>query len=332
MLKGCVKGIVNNKIQGWAFDTLSVISHAELILEINDTLTRRFFADIHREDIKKFEGHPTGFCGFEVDISDLIDIKDIRKICVRFATNNQKLTGSPVYISDDQVEHNYFFLHIPKTAGTSFRMMLETNVPASKIFPNQSELNELFNGNYPTLNQVSELSFKSAEKKLFIGHYPFGSDTKFFGKPARTIVFLRDPIARTISNIKHVSRHFNGASSMAPIKLLDRNSPFFAEFNNRQVFMLSGGHAVDQPEQALSLAKNNLSRCFFIGLTETFNKDISRLACITGWDFGQEIKANFSTNSEIQFDESTMNRIHQLNQLDIELYQFAKQLLLEAFE
>ncbi|XP_075429287.1 heparan-sulfate 6-O-sulfotransferase 2 [Ascaphus truei] len=180
------------------------------------------------------------------------------------------------------------------------------------------------------------------------------------------ITILRDPVSRYLSEWRHVQR---GATWKASLHVCDGRSPTSDELpscyagddwsgcslkefmdcpynlaNNRQVRMLSDLSLVGcynlsvMPEEQrnmvlLDSAKDNLKRMAFFGLTEFQRK--------TQYLFEKTFNMNFispftqfnSTRaSSVEIDDQTQKRIETLNFLDMELYEYAKDLFLQRYQ
>jgi hypothetical protein len=88
-----------------------------------------------------------------------------------------------------------YFLHIPKTAGSSITEWLTQRVGTTATCPAK------------TWDQlVVELAECGIENyRLFAGHFGWGLD-EILGRPLRTFTVFRDPLERTISHYRHVHR------------------------------------------------------------------------------------------------------------------------------
>ncbi|KAM4020791.1 heparan-sulfate 6-O-sulfotransferase 2 isoform 2-T2 [Anomaloglossus baeobatrachus] len=180
------------------------------------------------------------------------------------------------------------------------------------------------------------------------------------------ITILRDPVSRYLSEWRHVQR---GATWKASLHVCDGRSPTSDELpscytgddwsgcslkefmdcpynlaNNRQVRMLADLSLVgcynlsvmreDQRNKVLlDSAKENLKRMAFFGLTEFQRK--------TQYLFEKTFNMNFispftqfnSTRaSSVEIDDQTQRRIETLNFLDMELYEYAKDLFLQRYQ
>ncbi|XP_063809104.1 heparan-sulfate 6-O-sulfotransferase 3 [Pseudophryne corroboree] len=180
------------------------------------------------------------------------------------------------------------------------------------------------------------------------------------------ITMLRDPVSRYLSEWKHVQR---GATWKASLHVCDGRSPTpdelptcylgddwsgvtLQEFmdcsynlaNNRQVRMLADLSLVgcynltfmnesERNDILLQSAKNNLKNMAFYGLTE-FQRKTQYLFEIT---FNLKFispftQFNTTRASNVDIDEWSRERIKDLNYLDMQLYDYAKDLFLQRFQ
>uniref|UniRef100_G3UV05 Heparan-sulfate 6-O-sulfotransferase n=1 Tax=Meleagris gallopavo TaxID=9103 RepID=G3UV05_MELGA len=180
------------------------------------------------------------------------------------------------------------------------------------------------------------------------------------------ITILRDPVSRYLSEWRHVQR---GATWKASLHVCDGRSPTTEELpscytgddwsgcslqefmdcpynlaNNRQVRMLSDLSLVGcynlsvMPEEQrnkvlLDSAKENLKRMAFFGLTEFQRKTQYLFEKTFNMNFISPFTQYNSTRaSSVEIDEQTQQRIEALNFLDVELYDYAKDLFLQRYQ
>ncbi|NWX03120.1 H6ST2 sulfotransferase, partial [Caloenas nicobarica] len=180
------------------------------------------------------------------------------------------------------------------------------------------------------------------------------------------ITILRDPVSRYLSEWRHVQR---GATWKASLHVCDGRSPTTEELpscyagddwsgcslqefmdcpynlaNNRQVRMLSDLSLVGcynlsvMPEEQrnkvlLDSAKENLKRMAFFGLTEFQRKTQYLFEKTFNMNFISPFTQYNSTRaSSVEIDQQTQQRIEALNFLDMELYDYAKDLFLQRYQ
>ncbi|XP_038604082.1 heparan-sulfate 6-O-sulfotransferase 2 isoform X1 [Tachyglossus aculeatus] len=180
------------------------------------------------------------------------------------------------------------------------------------------------------------------------------------------ITILRDPVSRYLSEWRHVQR---GATWKASLHVCDGRSPTTEELpscytgddwsgcslkefmdcpynlaNNRQVRMLSDlslvgcyNLSVMAEEQRnkvlLDSAKENLKRMAFFGLTEFQRKTQYLFEKTFSMNFISPFTQYNSTRaSSVEIDEQTQKHIETLNFLDMELYDYAKDLFLQRYQ
>lgn len=222
-------------------------------------------------------------------------------------------------------EEVFFFIHIPKTCGTSFRFMLYNQFHQKVIFPNLKELKQN-RGKYPKWKDLMarKEDFKN-HTKLLMGHYPYIVGERIFRKPVSCITFLRDPIKRTISNIQHMQRKNPSFEDASFIEVLDKMEDVQS---NLQTRFLSDLPNKRPPENdRLEEAKRNLYNMSFFGIAERFSDSIELIESTFNWNLGEPLKLNQKKKgAHSPMSKELINRIEEINQLDIELYEYACEL------
>ncbi len=205
------------------------------------------------------------------------------------------------------------FVHIPKTAGTSFRFAAknyygEENILNDYGMESKTTSAEILEFYYKT-NNVEMLRESSSKYTLLTGHYPVSRyDEIFSGSPIAT--FIREPVSRMISEYYHLQNHEG---------LTDSLNEFYRkeEYCNRQVKLLGGKSIFD-------LDFVGVTDQYELSLTLFNEKFSSNLECLT------MNRGNYREDILASVSKADLDEITQLNQQDIELYKSAKKSLLSA--
>lgn len=199
-------------------------------------------------------------------------------------------------------------LHIPKTGGTSFNVILENSFGIRNCHTNQTDRS--------TFTQA-DLNF--ARKcypgmRSLVGHNLV--DPGQLKVPnAFFMTILREPIARVISHFQYSVQNGHNQKSFAETLRASEN------LENLQVKLIAGGSDLDK-------AKRFLERCAFVGLTEKFDLSLRVLERLSPW----KLKLNYERRmvargndlkDSLKRDERMIELAREYNKLDIALYEFA---------
>lgn len=220
------------------------------------------------------------------------------------------------------------FIHIPKTAGTTFTSILDAKFNQADICPAAvwSELVQL---------SPAEL----ATYKLLRGHFYYYVH-KFLPQKPVYITMLRDPIERVISGYEFMRRHRPSRPEGLPTheKALTMSlkeyvcDPTVPGITNAQTRHISLNLYKELSEDLthpkwLESAKQNLEEFAFVGVTEQFDNSMSLLAYIFGWNPLVEYQNLMVAPKRLRqeaLSTDVIDAIAERNQLDIALYQVAK--------
>jgi len=243
-----------------------------------------------------------------------------------------------------------YFLHIPKTAGTSFIDFLDNYYDDSQICKEHD---------WQELLSILPQNFSP---KLVHGHFSFGLHRVLPKKPLY-ITMLRNPIDRTISDYYQSIRTKNmGAETdffkNSDLEDLVTNESTKWRFTNNQLKHIVSDldptdliHSTDEKlvdefsrflvadfkspstsnTELLKQAKKNLEDFAFVGITERFEESMQLLCYTFGWKpFQSTPQLNVSPSKSLQGNMSakTLNSIKNCNLADLELYEYA----LNSFE
>ncbi len=231
---------------------------------------------------------------------------------------------------------HWFFVHIMKTAGTTFRKML-TETQGVPVYPTAEELAANRGRWYlppdQLVSRIESGEINLTDRQFLCGHYSASLPEMIPGS-WRTVTFLRDPVRRTLSMIAHhhsrqgrLRRFFNPNFSRY---LADET---FVENQIRdyqtKVFALPPTGNVNRPyaidDAGFERAKDRLRAMDFVGLTEQLDQSIALFEAISGQRFAPP--AFFNKGQRYSASEAEIAQIRSLVARDIELYELARERL-----
>lgn len=211
----------------------------------------------------------------------------------------------------------YFFIHIPKTAGTSFRTMLHENFSEEEIYPTVLEMKKIGRpySNVKLVNSKDNVFYKGY--KLINGHYPLLLADNMSNP--YTILFLRCPIKRTLSNIFHFKSYIKKYKHASPYEIL--NSIPLIQTSNTYVRYLSSNLNTNSSLKtgSLKIAMDNLSKVNFVGSLENYKADLKRLSELTNLKLDSTITKNIN-KKKYKISNKVYKEIILRNQQDLILF------------
>lgn len=207
------------------------------------------------------------------------------------------------------MDNRILFVHIPKTAGTSFRLAAE------KYFTKENTLYDYSPSSVETSEVILEYFYKQKDlyklkqetqkkDKCFLsGHFHIAKYMYLF-ETLNIITFVRNPVDQVLSHYEHHCRHLGYTKDLRDFIQEDR-------FKNVQSRLLSA-----KPLELIG----------FIGLTERYNESIEMINDYYGFNL-EILKKNINPNKKVfDIDESIVEQIKKENSQDVELYEKAKAL------
>jgi hypothetical protein len=237
-----------------------------------------------------------------------------------------------------------FFMHLPKTAGMALRLFFGNQYPVDRIMP-ANDWRELLSVEIPDLDRYS----------LFQGHFSCGL-MDLLPPDIAPIVFLREPVARTVSHLKHMRRDPSFSPMgyrLAAGRSLDElvhdeyvmklccevqssllcnyisGQSILAGLRRDQMAGLEPNPDAFPVPPDLAVAQESLERFRFVGLVEDFQEDVLRLSLELGLHPPQPLpKRNFDPEGGGSglnpIAPETLATIRERNPVDVALYERVK--------
>jgi hypothetical protein len=190
-----------------------------------------------------------------------------------------------------ELEPVFLFLHMPKCAGTTFRVHIENNLSPDEILPLYIGIDKRFRERDYVKEYIASLPEERKIKlKLVYGHEVHYGIHDWLGRQGRYFTFLRHPLPRTISWYNY-RRQRNWVDKKIIDMFIDRgttptlqqwleNSPFV--WNEMTGYFADFGYCERKEHYSDQELDRILDIFFFIGLTETFDDDALFLYYLLG--------------------------------------------------
>ncbi|MEK6221609.1 MAG: sulfotransferase family 2 domain-containing protein [Chloroflexota bacterium] len=231
-----------------------------------------------------------------------------------------------------------YFVHIPKTGGTSFRDIVANFLPTFKLY---RDINELEFG------LTTEHKTEIENAAVLYGHKYYELVRAYPG--AITFTFLRNPISRSVSQFNQFRKEDSTYTSLSEMitgkpgrfsslqtlfvgaHFVNSSSPFTIEDS----FIFGNWEFINQVEVTLENAKINLAEMNSFGIMERYEDSMSLIAFKFGWrPFKKVPRENVSGGKSLRVEDISKDEYSALSTLcqdDIALYDYGVELFEENF-
>lgn len=224
---------------------------------------------------------------------------------------------------------NIFFMHIPKTAGsTVFEMIRHANIAQqTRIFPAPDDMAARYDALTPEALQTYA---------TIAGHF----DAEVFNRVpnVRAFTILRHPTHRIVSVYRYAARTNDPYNRVAydkinndgiSIKDFVQDRDVFDSQYNAQTRQLAGyvwskdWRSISET-QLLKTALDNIERFAVIGFTERLDETMQRVAHAFNWSLPEQVESQKVSpgekTSDMPLDAETLAAIDAINELDWIIY------------
>ena len=228
------------------------------------------------------------------------------------------------------------FVHIPKTAGSTFKGILGRQFPPGRI-------RAIFSAYQGSIDQIKSLSAQDKAHILCLsGHVPFGIHRYFSQRKVHYVSFVRDPVDRTLSEYSFLTKHpqlmpligLDVGMTLSPQVFLEHQKSIgMLDFQTRA---LSGYDdfvesvlppyrkmSVEDPDSLIRSIDDSFA---LIGTVEHFDESLLLMKREFGWRKTCYISRNVARTSEkrLELKKALGEEIRKLNPMDCKLHTYFK--------
>jgi hypothetical protein len=247
--------------------------------------------------------------------------------------------------SEPTASDRYFFVHMMRTGGSVLRLRLIDHFGEAAVYPTEADVDDLTRdhrveatepgaGPYMFIHLLRErLAVRGDEIRVITGHFPLCT-AELIGGGFTTLTLLREPVDRTLSYLRRQREIEKSDSHKSLEEIYDDPVRFHRVVQNHMTKMLSMTPVemtegvltrIELSREHLERAKDALARIDAVGLQERFEDFCDQLTTRFGWRLDEPKAMNVT--APVDVPKSFRDRIAADNVLDVELYEFARELI-----
>lgn len=218
-------------------------------------------------------------------------------------------------------ENQYILIHIPKTGGTSFLIMLMDYLQPFQMFPNAYEYFLKYRDNYNKVGQILKLpdSNLRQQRQWFASHLSYPVARELFPS-GNLFTFVRNPLDRAISELVHLKIRDQTYRHLSWEEIIEIRKHSLG-ISQALMFGYRPG------KQNLQEAIENLHQTYFVGITGHLDESIRLLSQMTATPFKMQHAVNLGAPEVLdEVRHQYGPRIKDLLEVDEAFYQVARQI------
>jgi hypothetical protein len=232
-------------------------------------------------------------------------------------------------------ERRFFFVHVMKTGGATFRRHIEHNFPSpGAVYPDPALDGNLREANIFIQRLLQLPPERHAEIKAYTGHFPFVVP-RLIDPQLTTLTMLRDPVDRTVSYLKHCKRYHPQHRELSLEEIYDDAFVFPTLIRDHQTKIYAMTTAdplesymdvIEIDDERRRIAESNLEAVDVVGLHERYDDFLAEVHRRFGWKIREQSSWRVS-EEDWDSSDAFRRRIAADNANDVAFYEFARELV-----
>jgi hypothetical protein len=300
-LIGYVDVLTETRISGWAADASDLGRQVFVDVLVNAVLIATVRAGVFRDDLRH-AGIGDGSKSFQFDPSPYLK-PGRNDVELRHAGTDHPVErgrgwligayrsgAAPVVQVEDTTVPVLAHVHVPKCAGTAFRVLLEGYFGPRHLRLYTDDLYFVYSD-----DALRNCLLRDPPPRAFSSHHVRTFPRWLGGREMLYLTFLRDPVQQLVSYMTHIRKHYAGITSQTLLEAVPPNAPRltlrefarwlvtqdrdvpFRENHNVNFF---GRHNAPPGANHLEAAKSALSAFFFVGISDRMEKSMGKLRAL----------------------------------------------------